>query len=192
MSVEFNKSGVILAGGDNINENKLLYIPKSYTPTSYCGYQFNMNENLVANQTYTMQLWDVDVSHSAKTVAQTGIWIYWGGGSVHLFNWAGTTYFSNGHADYLVKTFTVTSANASGSGATNLFLNVYNSVGYVEGSMNMHIGAWKLEKGSIATPWCQNSNDVGYIGSNHGLIETTTLPSRLYDNHIETIEYIEY
>ena len=151
--------------------NLLKGTPKSVSNSSYCAYQLNMDSNLVADKTYTLQLWDVNVSHSAKTVAQTGVWIYWGGGSVHLFNWAGSTYFTNGHADYLVKTFTVTSSQASGSGASNAWFNVYNSVGYVEGTLNLTIGKWKLEEGSIPTPWCPNSSDA--LATTMGLNGTT-------------------
>lgn len=138
---------------DDGNENMLSDIPKSLTPTAYCGYQLAMKENLKEGQTYTLQLWDVDIAHSAKAESATGIWIYWGGGSVTLGSWAGTSNFTNGHADYLTKTFTITSSQASGSGAANAWFNMYNSVGYVAGTMDMHIGAWKLEKGSVATPW---------------------------------------
>ena len=152
-------------------ENILLGVPKSTSATSYCFKKLNMVSNLEAEKTYTMQLWDVNVSHSAKTEAQTGVWVYWGGGSVHLFNWAGSTYFTNGHADYLVKTFTVTSSQASGSGATNSFLHFYNSVPSVSGTLNATIGRWKLEEGSIATPWCPNSTDE--LAITMGLNSTT-------------------
>lgn len=161
---EISKGLVLHYKLDDPNFNLLHTIPKSFSQSAYNAYQFNMTENLVANQTYTMQLWDVDVYHSAKTAAQTGVWVYWGGGSVSLFNWAGPTYFTqtsdtNYHADYLVKTFTVTSSNASGNGASNAWLNIYNSVPSANGTRNMHIGAWKLEKSSIATPW-RDSNDI--------------------------------
>lgn len=144
------------------NENLLSVVPRSHSATSYNAYQLKLSENLVAGQTYTMQLWDVDVSHSEKTDAQTGVWIYWGGGSVTLGSWYGTANFTNGHADHLVKIFTVTSANASGSGASNAWLNLYNSVGYVAGTMNMKIGRWKLEKGSTPTPWLPAKTDDMY------------------------------
>lgn len=156
MGININKQGIWTAGGSETGENLLKLVPKSYSASSYCAYQFNMVKNLEANKTYTLQLWDVDVAHSEKTVAQTGVWIYWGGGSVHLFNWAGSTYFTNGHADYLYKTFTVTSSQASGNGSANLWLNVYNSVGYVAGTLNMYIGKWKLEESSKPTPWLPN------------------------------------
>lgn len=155
-------------GGKNLLYKK----PKTISSTSYCAYQLDLTENLAAGETYTLQLWDVNVSHSAKTEAQTGVWVYWGGGSVQLFSWAGPTYFSNGHADYLEKTFTVTSANANGSGATNLWLNIYNSVPSVTGTMNMSIGKWKLEKGSVGTPYSlspidDKSNNIIYDSSGY-------------------------
>lgn len=145
-----------------LHTNLLTIKPKSHDATAYNAYQLNLLENLQSGQTYTLQLWDVDVSHSAKTVAQTGVWVYWGGGSISLFNWAGSSYFTNGHANYLVKTFTVTAANASGSGAANAWLNIYNSVGNANGTRNLTIGAWKLEKGSVATPFDVGINDPAY------------------------------
>ena len=170
---EISKGLVLHYKLDESNSNLLYTMPKSFSAAGYNAYQFTMTENLVADQTYTLQLWDVDVYHSAKTTAQTGVWVYWGGGSVHLFNWTGPTYFTqegtnNYHADYLVKTFTVTSAQASGSGAANSWLNIYNSVGYVEGTLNMHIGAWKLEKGSTATSWEDSiDNNIVYDSSGY-------------------------
>lgn len=186
---------VVNNGAQNLNLAKTT--PKSVSKTSYCAYQLNLTENLVANQTYTLQLWNVDVSHSAKTEAQTGVWIYWGGGSVHLFNWAGPTYFKNGHADYLVKTFTVTSSQASGSGATNLWLNVYNSVGYVEGTLFMSIKKWKLEKGSIPTGWIPDATnplytqfDMATQSTNSGLIELDN-QARIYKERIDANQFYE-
>lgn len=145
-----------------LHTNLLTIKPKSHDATAYNAYQLNLLENLQSGQTYTLQLWDVDVSHSAKTVTQTGVWVYWGGGSISLFNWAGSSHFTNGHANYLIKTFTVTAANASGSGATNAWLNIYNSVGNASGTRNLTIGAWKLEKGSVATPFDIGVNDPAY------------------------------
>ena len=52
------------------NPNQLKSNPLLYIPTAYNAYRFDMTENLVANQTYTLQLWDVDISHSEKTAEQ--------------------------------------------------------------------------------------------------------------------------
>lgn len=191
------QSEIIVVNNGTQNLNLAKTTPKSVSKTSYCAYQLNLTENLVANQTYTLQLWNVDVSHSAKTEAQTGVWIYWGGGSVHLFNWAGPTYFKNGHADYLVKTFTVTSSQASGNGATNLWLNVYNSVGYVEGTLSMSIEKWKLEKGSIPTGWIPDATnplytqfDMAMQSTNSGLIELDN-QARIYKERIDANQFYE-
>ena len=191
------QSEIIVVNNGTQNLNLAKTTPKSVSKTSYCAYQLNLTENLVANQTYTLQLWNVDVSHSAKTEAQTGVWIYWGGGSVHLFNWAGPTYFKNGHADYLVKTFTVTSSQASGNGAINLWLNVYNSVGYVEGTLSMSIEKWKLEKGSIPTGWIPDATNPLYTqfnmatqSTNSGLIELDN-QARIYKERIDANQFYE-
>ena len=166
-----------------VNSNMLLNTPKSYTPTSYLGYQLNFTENLIANETYTLQLWDVEVSHSAKTGSALGIWVYWGGGSTGLFSFtSANSELVNGKADYLVKTFTITSGQASGSGANNAWFNMYNSVGYVAGTLNMKIGKWKLEKGSIATPYCRTASEMG--------IDTTKIiDSSGYNYHGEIWRY---
>lgn len=151
-------------GGNNLLKN----IPKSYSSGSYNAYQLNLVENLIAGEIYTAQFWDVNVYHSAKTQAQTNLSIYWGGGSVNLFAFSNcwTAQTNNYHADYLVKTFTITSAQASGSGATNLWLNLYNSVGNADGTRSMSIGKWKLEKGHKATDWSPCWADIfTYDGS---------------------------
>lgn len=146
-------------GGNNL----LLNIPKAHISTNYLGYQFDLIENLVVNQTYTMQLWNVNIYHSAKTAAQHNLCVYWGGGSVQLINWNSTFFTAeteNYHADYLQKTITITSANASGNGATNTFLNLYNSVSNASGTRKMEIGKWKLEKGHKATDWSPCYKDI--------------------------------
>ena len=145
-------------GGNNLLKN----IPKKYVSSDYDAYHLYFTENLVAGETYTVQLWDVNVYHSAKTQAQTNICLYWGGGSIQLvnFNNCWTAQTNNYHADHLQATFTVTSANASGSGATNAWFNIYNSVGYVSGTLSMSIGKWKLEKGHKATDWSPCWEDI--------------------------------
>ena len=181
-----------------INKNMLMDYPKTYTPTSYRAYQLNMTENLVADQTYTLQFWDIDVSHTGKTASDLGISAYWGGGSVVIKHFNGTDYFTDGHADHLAYTFTVTSSQASGSGSANAWFDIYNSVYDATGTKNMHIGKWKLEKGSTATDYieCDLSNKAnnpfvvtdssGY--GHHGQIVNTvsyTNDSRRYSSSID-------
>ena len=66
-------------GGNNLLKN----IPKAYSATSYNAYDFYCIEDL-EEATYTIQLWDVDVAHSAKTAAQLGVSVYYCGGNVHF------------------------------------------------------------------------------------------------------------
>lgn len=157
----------IEVGGTNL----LSRIVKFYSSSSYNAYRWNLTENLIAGQTYTIQLWDVDVAHSGKTESTLGIYVYWGGGNIELFNWSGTSYFTNGHADYLTKTFTITSSQASGATAVNKWLNIYNSPPQVSGTMSMSIGKWKLEKGNIATEWSPAPEDA--LGSSQRIYKRT-------------------
>lgn len=135
---------------------------KSYNPTQYLAYQLSLSENMKANTKYTIQLWDVDVSHTGKSAADLGVDVYWGGGALRMCYWHGTDYFTDGHADYLTATFYVTASTASHANAVNKWLNIYNSVVDASGTRNMSIGKWKLEVGSIATPWTPNVNDDDY------------------------------
>ena len=171
-------------------ENLLSVTPKSYVSANYLAYQFTLLENLVANQTYTIQFWDVDVAHSAKSTADLGIDVYWGGGSLRMIYWHGTSYFTNGHADYLVGTFTVTSTQASGSGSANLWLNIYNSVSNADGTRSMSIGKWKLEKDSIATPWCPNSSDA--LATTMGFNDSIEYDISGYCNNLNNFTNITY
>ena len=145
-----------------------------YKPSDYCAYGLALTEKLELNQPYTIQLWDVDVSHTGKTEAQLGLGIYLGGGYNGLHTWLGSQYFTNGHADYLFITFIKTSW-ARPADAEKLWLNIYNSPGNATGTRYMHIGAWKIEKGEIPTGWngeeniCYDSsgynNDGTIVGS---------------------------
>ena len=148
--------GAIEIGGRNLLKSD----PKEYAPSAYCAYQIYLTENLQAGQTYTIQFWDVNVAHSGKTAANLGISVYWGGGNIVLRTWNGTSYFTNGHADYLTATFTVSSAQASGQGAQNPWLHIYNSVPSATGTMSMSIGKWKLENCNKATDWTPAPEDV--------------------------------
>lgn len=198
MDTQITKTGIWKVnnnGTQNLNLAKT--IPKTVNPSAYCAYQINLTENLVANQTYTIQFWDVNVSHSAKTADALGIDVYWGGGSLRMKYWHGTSYFTNGHADYLVGTFTVTSSQASGSGSANLWLNIYNSVGNADGTRSMSIGKWKLEKGSVPTGWIPDVTDSSYTNlnmstqsTNSGFIELDNT-ARIYKERIDANQFYE-
>ena len=144
-----------------VGRNLLRTTPKSYNSAGYRAYQLNLSTNLVAGKTYTLQFWNVNVSHSAKAASALGICVYWGGGNVNIRHLLGTSYFTDGHADYLTYTFTVTDSQASGNGATNAWLEIYNSTPSASGTMSMSIEKWKIEEGSVATPYIQSFEDNG-------------------------------
>jgi hypothetical protein len=162
----------LIKNGDNL----LKYIPKSHNSASYLGYRLNLSENLIAGETYTIQLWNINVSHSAKTADTLSVACFWGSGYVLLSEWKGTNYIINGHADYLTRTFTVTEAQASGRGAENSWLEFYNSPSNADGTRTMEFEKWKIEKGSKATPWIPNVNDEEYslMGYNSNKILDTS------------------
>lgn len=141
-------------------ENLLLTTPRKATTTEYQAYQINMSKNLEEGKTYTIQMWDVNVSHTGKTAENLGVSFWWGGGNILIDKWHGTNYFINGHADYLSKTFTITSTQASGTGAANSYLCIYNSYSNASGTKSLTIGKWKLEESSIATPWSPAPSDT--------------------------------
>lgn len=148
--------------GPGIPQNLLSGTPKSTASTAYLFTQLNLLENLQTGKTYTLQLWNVNVSHSAKTAEQTDVSVYWGGGNIPLFKWTGSTYFTDGHADYLSKTFTVTESQARGNGSANKWLDLYNSVPYVSGTLSASVGKWKLEESSTASDYTPAITDTAY------------------------------
>ena len=146
-------------------KNLLLKEPRAFDPTTYNPYQLNLTEPLEANQPYTIQLWDVDVSNDKKTASQLGINVYYCGGNITFGNWTGEQYFTDGHADHLTLTFTPTEANVTHSNVNNTtgakYISLYNSVSNVGGSVkNLTIGKWQLEKGNVGTDWTLAPEDV--------------------------------
>lgn len=145
------------------------------TPTTYNALNIYLSEPFEAEQTYVFQLWDVDVSHSAKSTVRLGVDVYYCGGSIKMSGWHGATYFTNGHADHLQLTLTphesantdatggseTTSNSISGaSSTTKKYIRLYNSVPSASGTMNLTVGKWKLEKGNRATDWSPAPEDL--------------------------------
>ena len=154
-------------GLDNLEvggRNYLRVGPKAYTPGNYAAMEFVVTEPLEAGQTYTLQLWDVYVSHSGKTEETTGVDVYYCGGSVTFGHWRGTEDFTDGYAAHLTMTFTPTEANISHSqvvSAAVKFIRLYNSTPSATGTMTMSVGKWKLEKGNRGTDWTPAPEDGG-------------------------------
>lgn len=184
MSVNIGKNSVVKAGGNGIGANMLRLAPRSYNSASYNSYQFNMSTNMTAGSKYTIQLWDVNVSHTGKTSAQLGVNVYWGGGMNSECSWAVPT----GHADYLVATFTAQNGG-SASDSNNLWLNIYNSVPNADGTRTMSIGKWKLEAGTVATPYIINTND--YANIQEGFVEIPKDNAKMSGDVLSTTELNE-
>lgn len=138
----------------------------------YDGYHLFLSTNMAASTQYTLTLWDVDVYHSAKNSSSLNLMAYWGGGSIRLATYSPTSadlsYYPDGHgfhADKIVLTFTTSTTTT-----TNGWINIYNSVGYVAGTLRMHIGKWKLERGSTSTAWIENKWGERYGSSRKRLV----------------------
>lgn len=50
----------------------------------------------------------------------------------------------------------------------------------------------KVERGSVATPWCPNESDPEYVGSALGFTELETIPSIGKAGYVQTTEFIEW
>lgn len=137
-------------GGENLLQQFLII----NNPTSYCCYRIPLTENLIAGETYTLQLWGITFNN---TPAGGTVMAYWGGGSNNLTG--DLTPDANG---YVVKTFTVTQAMADRvPDGGKWFLNIYNSgPSSAKTARNMTLERWKLEKGNKATSWSLSSADT--------------------------------
>ena len=143
--------------------NYLRKNPKAYTASAYGAYDLYVTEPLEVGQTYTLQLWNVDVSHSAKTQEQLNVAVYYCGSSQTFGKWQGSGFFTNGHADHLTLTFTPTETQINHTDVQNAvkkFIRLYNSVPSATGTMSMTVGGWKLEKGNRATDWTPAPEDL--------------------------------
>lgn len=191
MSVNFNKTGVIKTSGNEINKNLCLDTTKDFgkSHTTYGIVDFNLSESLIENQKYTITA-KVNTSSEKKSVA-----FYLSGGSLQLSSWL---VINN---DKIYKaTFTANSNHASNTaGSGHGYIRVYvsnntTSQGSTTVTGTANVDWLKLEKGTLSTPWCMNENDWGYVGNNHGFIETrdTSEIMSVYENHIQTTEFIEY
>lgn len=141
-------------GGYNLLKN----VKKTTTPTAYLAHAWNLSENMIQGETYTLQLWGVILSRSDKTTP----WIrpYWGGGSVAI-----ATNLYPDENGYVCCTFVApTSTNSTTS---NAFINFYNSpdVGASGTTYNMVIEKAKLEKGHKATDWSPCWADIFTYGN---------------------------
>lgn len=215
MSVSFKKNGIIAANGYNIGENILMGTHrKEYSTTANTVhdrdlgllsggsggngkfsiieedvpvgvYSYNITNNTSGNR-------DFQQGGIPFEVGQKYTCSFWakGSGTCLYRSWNRTTgkaVFSKTWTltsdwEYYTHTFTATQAQQDNDCTFHLG---------VSGSSSIKICGMKLEKGEIATPWNLNSNDWGFVGDKHGIIETGNHMS-IYSNHIQTTEFIEY
>ena len=137
-------------GGENLLQQFLIV----NVPTTYNCYRIPLAENLIAGETYTLQLWGVKFTN---TPAGGTVAAYWGGGSNSL-----TGSLTPNSSGYVVKTFTVTQAMADRNpDGKHWYINLYNSVpSDSKTARNMTLERWKLEKGNKATDWSISSADT--------------------------------
>ena len=146
----------IEVGGTNL----FLETPRADNHETFAAFDIDLTVLPKAGETFTVQLWDVSVSHTGKDSSGLGVSLYWGGGNVSLAEWKGTDHFTNGFAEHLTATFTITAAQAEHADAENRWFRLYNSAPSAEGTMNMSVGQWKLERGNIPTAWSPAPEDV--------------------------------
>ena len=184
MSISIKKNGIITGSSSGINENMILCTPDSYVPNNYNVYTLSLNINMVLGEVYTIQFWDVDISHTGKTSSSLNVSIYWDtNGMNHEISFNVPT----GHADYLCGTFTSRRHQTYSTGPK---LVIYNSPQYADGDKYLHIGKWKLEPGSIPTPFSYSSADTEYTG-NHVFIEDPILPAKFGSGYTKSTNIIE-
>ena len=120
--------------------------------------------------------------------------IYWGGGSVRLIKIEGATYFQTlkdhyAYSPYICVQLTPTEANAAHAHAVNKWLNVFNSISTADGTRNMKIGAWKLEKGAVATQWISSSADATKVQDSSGYNHNGTIVNTSLSLTTDTVRY---
>lgn len=137
----------ISIGGENLlKDNSCLYL------TSYNCAILKLTENLVAGQTYTLQLWGVYFTNTPNT--NNFIGVYLGGGNQNL---GSITSFYYGYG-YL--TFTATEANIAHADSRRGFIYLYNTTPLdSKTSRQITITKWKLEKGNKPTDWSPAPSD---------------------------------
>lgn len=189
-TVQVSKQSVANATGLYINPNLIQSNEIYVVNSAYLAYKLGLAHTLTKNATYTMQLWDVDVSNEGKTESELGVSVFLGGGSSRVLSFLGTDYFTNGHADYLCGTFKWTGTNS------NAWLQVYNSAPDSGTTKSLSIGKWKLEEGSTPTPYMYDASNPLYSGVNHGFIEgelrDSTVSGKVFKGHYEFEEFEEH
>lgn len=156
-----------------------------YKPSNYLAYIYNLTENLIEGETYTIQLWNVDI-YGPQADQDGSIVCYWGNGSGgSLCRWDGLEN-NSGHADYLVNTFTV--KNYTDGLTRGPTLRIYNLLSQSNNTGKMTIGAIKLEKGNTTTSWTKSKDFIIVDSSGYNNYGIASGDLRFVDNAL----YVPY
>lgn len=214
-NVSFNKNGVVSASGDQIGKNLIhgTHLNEYYdrpasssgAPTNIlCGgsggngtfsitidynlpvgiYSYNVLNNTSGNRDFQQG----EIPYISGNI-YTASWWAKGNGTCLFRSWnitkssqaIGKTFTLTSNWTFYYHTFTATDTMETDNCAFNLG---------VTGDSNIYICGMKLELGDRPTPWIPHEDDWGYPGNQFSFIETGNI-MRIFDNHIETTEFIE-
>lgn len=133
-------------GGNNLAKN----VFTSKAPSSYETCRTSLSENLIAGDTYTIQIW---FTNSGRTA----VCPYIGGGSYNVGAWQAIT----NNSTYCTWTFIATSQQAAASQYINIYASTTSGAqGSATLSGTFTVNKIKLEKGHKATDWSPCWEDI--------------------------------
>lgn len=186
MSVQFNKSGVVNASGNGVNPNLLTANPcyggnrwtalgngvkvdwTSNAGDTYWYLRLGTGVTLVQGDTYTL-------SFQCSGMGSNTVSFHW----CNLQDYGVT--LQNGWNSY---SFAMPSTNI-----TNPFFDDINRDATLS---DLRLWNFKLEKGSVPTPWIPNETDNIYVGSTLGFTEAEDTPSIGKAGYVQATEFIEW
>ena len=209
IAVQFEKTGVVNASGEGVNPNLILdssivtrggngaNITRSYEADgsvkiiasssngnyAFLGFARDSNDNVGANMSvgdpYTISC---DAKIESGTVLPT-LFIN-GGNSYKQLNPVNGTIITG----KWMRVFYTSTWNAPGTSYGNIALHL----GFSGAIGTYYFRNFKLEKGSVPTPWIPNETDNIYVGSTLGFTELETIPSIGKAGYVQATEFIEW
>lgn len=144
------------------------------------------NHGIEQNTTYTFSVSQYRTSGSNNYITAGLYYRKIGSTSYGFYSGCPRIVEDSAYDKWIRGTFTFTTPSDIDTSA-NISWYIY---GHAGGTGTFYMCDPKLEVGSVATSPCLNSSE-GYVESQNGFIERSTLPSSIYSNYIETVEFIE-